>query len=90
MVLIGSFRSPPLAWPPVLRAGPEADPIVVRLRGEHDCSTDDALCLELARAIALNDAALVLDLSEVEFIERVDPRGHRQGPRTSSGGARAP
>ena len=67
MVPIGStsFTVPGLA--PVL-VGPEADPIVVRLRGEHDCSTDDALCLELARAIALNDAALVLDMSEVRFI----------------------
>jgi anti-anti-sigma factor len=40
----------------------------VRLRGEHDCSTDDALCLELACAIALNDGPLVVDLSEVSFM----------------------
>ena len=66
MVLVGP--RPPFGWPPVLGAEPEAGPIVVWLRGEHDCSTDDALCLELACAVALNDAALVLDLSEVEFI----------------------
>ena len=50
------------------REGPEAGPIVVWLRGEHDLSTDDALCLTLARAIALDRAGLVVDLSEVEFM----------------------
>jgi anti-anti-sigma factor len=54
---------------PVLnREGPEAGPIVVWLRGEHDLSTDDALRATLARAIALDSAGLVLDLSEVEFM----------------------
>jgi anti-anti-sigma factor len=43
-------------------------PIVVWLRGEHDISTDAALCLTLARAIALDSAGLVLDLSGVELI----------------------
>jgi anti-anti-sigma factor len=36
--------------------------------GEHDISTDDALCATLASAIALDSAGLVLDLSGVEFI----------------------
>lgn len=45
-----------------------AGPTVVWLRGEHDITTDVALCLTVARAIALNDAPLVLDLSEVEFL----------------------
>ena len=50
------------------RGGPEAGPIVVWLWGEHDASTDRALCLTLAHAIALDSAALVLDLSEVNFM----------------------
>jgi anti-anti-sigma factor len=53
----------PLSW-----AGPEPGPTVVWLRGEHDITTDRALSLTVARAIALNDAPLVLDLSEVEFL----------------------
>ena len=47
---------------------PELCPTVVWLRGEHDIATDGALCLTLARAIAHNDADLVLDLSEVELM----------------------
>jgi anti-anti-sigma factor len=50
------------------RDGTAAGPIVVWLRGEHDLSTDDALCATLARAIAVDSAGLVLDLSEVEFM----------------------
>jgi anti-anti-sigma factor len=41
---------------------------VVLLRGEHDASTVTALSEVMARAIALNDADLVVDLSEVEFM----------------------
>ncbi len=47
---------------------PEAVPTVVRLRGQHDVSTDAALCQTLACAIACNGAPLVIDLSEVEFM----------------------
>ncbi|MGO9656987.1 MAG: STAS domain-containing protein [Acidimicrobiales bacterium] len=47
------------------QGGPEAA-VVVRLRGEHDASTERALGLTLARAIAVDGAGLVLDLSEVE------------------------
>jgi len=54
--------------PPLGPGGPEGRPVVVRLWGEHDISTDRALCLTLARAIALDSAGLVLDLSEVELI----------------------
>jgi anti-anti-sigma factor len=50
------------------REGPEAGPSVVWLRGEHDLSTDYALCLTLARAIALDSVGLVVDLSEVDFM----------------------
>jgi anti-anti-sigma factor len=40
----------------------------VWLRGDQDIATDDALCRALAHAISLDDAALVIDLSEVEFM----------------------
>ncbi len=46
--------------------GPEAGPVVVWLWGEHDASTDRALGLTLARAVAVDSPGLVLDLSEVE------------------------
>lgn len=42
--------------------------IVVWLGGEHDISTMAAVTLELARAIALDDAGLVVELSEAQFI----------------------
>ena len=41
---------------------------VVWLRGEHDVSTVATLSQTLARAIALDDADLVVDLSEVRFM----------------------
>jgi anti-anti-sigma factor len=46
----------------------DGGPIIVWLVGEHDLSTDDALCLTLARAIALDRAGLVLDMSQVGFM----------------------
>ena len=46
----------------------EADRMVVWLKGEHDASTVDALWETLDRAIAFDDADLVIDLSEVEFM----------------------
>ncbi len=39
--------------------------LVVWLRGQHDASTESALCLTLAHAIALGGPGLVLDLSGV-------------------------
>lgn len=48
--------------------GGDAEPTVVTLRGEHDVSTVVALSATLAEAIALDDADLVLDLSEVEYL----------------------
>ncbi len=67
MVPVGSSLSagPELALAP---KGPEPDVVVLWLRGEHDISTDGALRLTLARAIALGGAGLVLDLSEVTFM----------------------
>jgi anti-anti-sigma factor len=47
---------------------PEADGTVIGLRGEHDASTVAALADALARAIAFDDADLVLDLSELAFM----------------------
>jgi anti-anti-sigma factor len=44
------------------------DRTVVWLRGEHDVSTVAALSETLARAIALDDADVVVDLSEVQFM----------------------
>ena len=48
--------------------GSEIGLIVVWLWGEHDLSTDSALCLVLARAIAFDGAGLIVDLSGVEFM----------------------
>jgi len=41
---------------------------VVWLRGEHDVSTVAALSETMARAIALDDADVVVDLSDVQFM----------------------
>ena len=49
-------------------AGRGPDGTVVWLRGEQDISTDEALRQALADATAPDSAALVLDLSEVEFM----------------------
>jgi anti-sigma B factor antagonist len=54
--------------PPSRPVGSEIGPIVVWLWGEHDISTDTALCLTLARAIAVGRAGVIVDLSGVEFM----------------------
>ena len=54
--------------PPSRPVGSEISPIVVWLWGEHDISTDTALCLTLARAIAVGRAGVIVDLSGVEFM----------------------
>jgi anti-anti-sigma factor len=46
----------------------DADRTAVWLRGEHDLSTTAEVTVALARAIALDDDDLVIDLSEVEFM----------------------
>jgi len=68
MPLLGTSSFSLLEQAPLRRDRAGAGPIVVWLRGEHDLSTDGALCATLARAIALDNAGLVLDLSEVEFM----------------------
>jgi anti-sigma B factor antagonist len=47
----------------------DSDRTVVWLRGEHDISTVAALSQTMARAIALDDGELVIDLSGVEFMD---------------------
>ena len=42
--------------------------VVVCLQGEHDAATIDELGDVLARAIALDDRSVVIDLSRVEFM----------------------
>jgi anti-anti-sigma factor len=68
MVYTGSSCSAGPDRPLLAGAALAAGPTVVWLRGEHDILSDGALCRDLARAIALNDAALILDLSQVEFM----------------------
>lgn len=47
----------------------DVDCNIVWLRGEHDVSTSVADSEDLARAIALNDSNLIVDLSEVRFMD---------------------
>lgn len=47
----------------------DADRTVVWLRGEHDVSTVAALSQTMARAIALDDGDLVIDLSGIQFMD---------------------
>ncbi len=54
--------------PPAPRAPLETRPTIIWLRGEHDIATDGALRRTLERAIALNDAAIVVDLTKVELL----------------------
>jgi anti-anti-sigma factor len=49
-------------------AGHEIHPTVVWLQGDQDIATDGELWRVLACAIAANDAAIVVDLSEVELM----------------------
>jgi anti-anti-sigma regulatory factor len=53
------FVSPPV---------PGTNHSVVWLRREHDSSTREALVATLARAIALNESALIIDLTEVRMM----------------------
>ena len=55
-------------------AGRDAYRTVVLLRGEYDASTVTSLSEAMARAIALDDADLVLDLRGVEFMDAATVR----------------
>lgn len=50
-------------------AGRNGERTVVWLRGEHDMATSAELTQTLARAIAIDDADVVVDLSDVEFLD---------------------
>ena len=54
--------------PPPPGAERETGPTIIWLRGEHDIATDGALRRTLEGAVALNDAAILIDLSEVELL----------------------
>ena len=49
-------------------SGCDADCGVVRLRGAHDASTVETLCMTMAPAIPVDETDLVIDLSEVTFM----------------------
>lgn len=49
--------------------GLDTDRTVVWLRGEHDLATVAELAETMARAIAIDDADLVIDMSDVEFMD---------------------
>ena len=68
MALIESFEDIPSRGPP-RPVGYDAEPTLVWLSGEHDTSTVSELSATLARAIALDDTDLILDLSGVEFMD---------------------
>ena len=70
MALLGSSFFTVSDRPTSRRNETEASPIIVWLVGEHDLSTDDALCLTLARAIALDNY-----MPHVFLL-----RGHSPGP----------
>ncbi|MEO8850418.1 MAG: STAS domain-containing protein [Allobranchiibius sp.] len=48
---------------------PETDPLVVRVQGDVDVTTAPALRAELARLLAARNARVVLDLSDVPFLD---------------------
>ena len=50
------------------------DTIVVQLRGDHDSSSVPSLAATLASAVALDTANVVVDLSEVKFINAASIR----------------
>ena len=62
-------RSVPANHPGSAVAGRDDDRIVVWVRGEHDIATTTELLETLAQAIASDDADLVVDLSEVQFMD---------------------
>ena len=51
------------------RTAREGDRVVVWLRGEHDISTAAELAADLTRAGAIDDSDIVVDLSEVQFMD---------------------
>lgn len=70
-------------------SGGEDDRTVVWLRGEHDASTVDTLSEVMARAMALDDADLVVDLSGVQFMGAATVRAIAQARECLRGRSRA-
>jgi anti-anti-sigma factor len=68
MALAGSSFFTVTDRPPPPGAGTATAPSIIWLRGEHDLATDGELRRTLARAIAHNNADIVVDLSRVEFM----------------------
>jgi anti-anti-sigma factor len=66
-----TIESSAIAGSPRGRAPTPGDPYrtVVWLRGEHDLVTKVALGDTLAQAVALDEADLVIDLSQVQFMD---------------------
>jgi anti-anti-sigma factor len=54
--------------PPPPGTRPGMGPTIIWLRGEHDIATDPDLRRTLDRAISLNNAPIVIDLSKVELM----------------------
>ena len=52
----------------LVRAGSGAEPSVVWLGGDHDIATKDVLAAVLAEAVALDEPAVVIDMSGMHFI----------------------
>ena len=52
----------------------DGETIVVQLRGDHDSSTVPAVAAALASAVACEKSNLVVDLSEVQFINAATVR----------------
>ncbi len=48
---------------------PETDPLVVRVQGDVDVTTAPTLRSELSRLLAARNARVVLDLSDVPFLD---------------------
>ena len=59
---------PPIVFMSVTMSRRGPPDLVVHLRGEHDVATVTELSATLARAIALGQADLVVDLSRVDFM----------------------
>jgi anti-sigma B factor antagonist len=68
MAPVGPSFSTVSDQPPASRRSAEIGRSVVWLWGEQDISTDTALCVTLAGAIALGSAEIIVDLSGVEFM----------------------
>jgi anti-anti-sigma factor len=58
---------PPIRLPPA--ASHDADTAVVSLCGEHDLTTAHSISASIATAAAVAETDLVLDLSEVQFMD---------------------